>query len=87
MNTTAATTIASSIGTFAVCQNSWAAFISVGAAFLISEALPLIPEKYLPANGILHGIIVGLQTMLGGNTTSGTTAATIAKAPLVANKV
>ena len=85
MNTTAATTIASSIGTFAVCQNSWAAFISVGAAFLISEALPLIPEKYLPANGILHGIIVGFQTMLGQ--TSGTTAATIAKAPLVANKV
>jgi hypothetical protein len=37
--------------------------VILGAALAVSEALALVPQ--LKANGLLHGIIVTLKTLLG----------------------
>ena len=31
--------------------------------FLVDEVLPFIPEKYVPANGLLHGIVGALRAV------------------------
>ena len=65
MNTTAITAAIVNTSGFAVCQNSWAAFISVGSALIISEVLPFIPSKYFAPNGILQLIALGVQKAAG----------------------
>ena len=31
--------------------------------FLVDEILPFVPEKYLPANGLLHGVVGALRAV------------------------
>jgi hypothetical protein len=68
MNTTTfaitnATALAGSLSGFATCGSSWEAFIGAGTALLISEVLPLIPSKYMPAGGIVHGVMLVIEKL------------------------
>lgn len=40
------------------------AIVIIGLAlFLVDEILPFIPEKYVPANGLVHGIVNALRAV------------------------